>query len=235
MIEKFIHRLWLGPDTMPEEYAEYGRQWQQMNPDWTLLEWTYKNIDLGAMINRNSWDIAEMTAKAQIPMDHQRAVAVQRADILSYELVYRFGGVYLNTDIQPIRPLDELVEQTGERAFACYEGEYNGRRYLVNAVLGGPKKHPFWKACIEDLPIRFFNSFGAPMETTTGPHLVTDIFERGWPEDQFVALDEYYFNPVHFGDIETGGDASDRVEWAKEQGAYGLHHWGHRKDQAKYG
>jgi mannosyltransferase OCH1-like enzyme len=234
MIEKKIHRLWLGPKPMPEHYVEYGRQWQEMNPDWEVIEWNAETIP--DVINVDIWDAVGKMAKSSITMDWDRAIAVQRADVLGYELIWRFGGIYMNCDIQPIQPLDGLIAQTGERAFACFEGYYNERRYLVNAVLGGPKEHPFWKDCIDTLPARYLNMMFAPMEQTTGPHLITDVYERGWYKrtDEFVALEEYYFNPVHFRDIAVGQDASDRVEWAREQGAYGLHHWGHREDQANY-
>jgi mannosyltransferase OCH1-like enzyme len=233
MIPKKFHRLWFGPNPMPEKYVEYGRQWEEMNPGWTLIDWTDETIP--EIINKNIWDAIGQWPKSSIRMESNRAIAVQRADVVSYELIWRYGGVYLNADIQPLRPIEELLEETGDRAFAAYEGEYNGKAFLVNAVLGGPAEHPCWRECVDELPGRYLTMITSPMEMTTGPHLITDLYDRRWrKQDNFIALPRDYFNPVHFGEIEAGQDASDRVEWAKSLGAYGLHHWGHREDQGQY-
>lgn len=231
---KKIHRLWLGPKPMPRKYIEYGLQLVDMNPGWTVYEW--RANDIKEIINKSVWDAIGQTPKSSIPMDRDRAIAVQRADVLGYELIWKHGGIYMNCDIQPLRPFDELIEEVGDdAAFAGYEGVYNGRKFLVNAVLGGPPKHPFWGRCIADLDARYFNGWQRPMEQTTGPWLVTETFEHWNQEDgKFVDLPQHYFNPVHFHQIETGGDASDRVDYAKSLGAYTLHHWGHREDQINY-
>jgi mannosyltransferase OCH1-like enzyme len=219
---------------MPEHYVEYGRQWQEMNPDWEVIEWNAETVQ--EPINKDVWDAIGKFPKSSITMDRDRAIAVQRADVMGYEIVYEHGGIYLNCDIQPLRPMNELIEETGDKAFACYEGEYNGKWFLVNAVLGGPRHHEVWEECIRELPLRYFRMYLSPMEQTTGPHLITDLYDRIYRKrpDVFAALPRHYFNPVHFGEIPVGQDASDRIDWAREQGAYGLHHWGHREDQANY-
>lgn len=233
MIPKKIHRLWLGPNPMPDKYVRYGEQFKEMNPDWEYIDWNTDNLP--DIINADIWENIGNMPKSSITMDPQRAIAVQRADVLGYEIIYKHGGIYFNCDIEPLRPMDELIAETGDDAFAGWEGEYDGRWFLVNAVLGGPAEHEFWADCVNELPMRYLNMFFAPMEQTTGPHLITDIYERKWRgRPGFTPLPREHFNSVHFGEIAVGQDASDRVEWAREQGAFGLHHWGHREDQANY-
>lgn len=218
---------------MPDKYKAYGEQLQELNPGWEYTEWNLDNMP--PIINQSTFDAIAGMPKSSITMDPARAIAVQQADVLGYEIVYQFGGIYLNTDIQPLRPFDELLEETKDTAFACWEGLYGDRWFLVNALLGGPKGHRFYGDIIDELPLRYLNMFMAPMEQTTGPHLITDIYERKWQKNPgFTALPKHYFNPVHFGEIEIGQDASSKVEWARQQGAFGLHHWGHREDQANY-
>ena len=43
-VPKLIHRAWFGPREMPREYVEYGQRWEELNPDWHLIDWTYDMV-----------------------------------------------------------------------------------------------------------------------------------------------------------------------------------------------
>jgi len=68
-----------------------------MNTGWTLHIWTDDNLP-SPILNRRAWDAC--LAIGGVPG------CVMRADILRLELMARVGGVYLDTDIKPVRPLD---------------------------------------------------------------------------------------------------------------------------------
>jgi len=224
-VERLVHRLWLGPKPMPERYIEFGQQWQDLNPNWQVIEWTRK--DLPPMRNQSVLDDIARRPRSSIPMDFDRAVAVQSSDVIYYELMERFGGVCLNVDIEPLRPLDDLMEITGENAWATFEDDY----YLVNCAYGGPKGHPFWKRLNDVLPENYYARYNEYMQHQTGPHLLT----RVWHErDDLLALPRETFNYVHHGSIPVGGNADDWRDQAVAVGAFGLHHWSHREDQGKY-
>lgn len=226
-MDKIIHRLWLGPNPMPEAYVSYGLQFQEMNPDWKVIEWTQHTIP--ELKNKAVWDAIGKNPRSSIPMEPNRAIAVQRSDVVYYELVERFGGIALNVDIEPLRPMNELLQIVEENAWATYEDD----RYLVNCAYGGPKEHPFWAALVEELPRRYF-SMSDPkwfMQHQTGPHLLSEMWHsRG----DILALPKSTFNYVYHFDIPAGGNASRWRKKALEAGAFGLHHWSHREDQGKY-
>jgi mannosyltransferase OCH1-like enzyme len=155
---------------------------------------------------------------------HPISVAVQQADVVGYELIWRYGGLYVNCDIQPVRPLDGLLARVGEDAYACFEDE----NFLVNAAIGGPARHPFWKAVIDALPERYWARRRDQMNEVTGPHLLTQVW-RSWEFDGFTALSRETFNPIHFHQVPLGGDADGLFqETSLPDQTIGVHHWGHR-------
>lgn len=223
--EKLVHRLWLGPKPMPERYVEFGRMWQEQNPGWEVIEWTKETIP--PMRNQFVLDDIARRPRSSIPMDFDRAVAVQSSDVIYYELIEQFGGICLNVDIEPLRRLDELVEIVGESAWATYEDAH----FLVNCAYGGPKGHPFWKALNDLLPTNYRERYNEYMQHMTGPHLLTRVWkERG----DLMALPKETFNYVYHWDIPAGGNADAWRNDAIQSGAFGLHHWSHREDQGQY-
>jgi mannosyltransferase OCH1-like enzyme len=220
-----IHRLWLGPDPMPERYVQFGHDWQMMNPDWHVKEWTWENLP--AMRNQKILDDIAVRPRSSIPMEFNRAVAVQSSDVIYYELVARFGGIALNVDIEPLQPLDKLMGVVGDNAWATYEDS----EYLVNCAYGGPQGHPFWTSLVDELPRNYYARYEEYMQHQTGPHLLTKMWKQ---RGDILALPKETFNYVYHWDIPAGGNADAWKQEAIEAGAIGLHHWSHREDQGKY-
>ena len=105
MIPMQFHRLWYGPREMPQRYKDYGATWPKLNGG-KLTDW----LDYRPAINRALFDTAGTTWQPNAGGGKQdSAVAVQRADIASYELLYQYGGIYLNTDMEARRPLGDLL------------------------------------------------------------------------------------------------------------------------------
>lgn len=222
MIPKRLHRIWLGERDRPKRYDEYWAAWRSMHPDWELTTWTEENLP--ELRNQELYRAVLRTARsAGIEMAHDRAVAVQRADIIAYELVWRFGGVYVNCDMSPLRPLDPLLIHAP--AFAALEDDH----YLCNAVLGGIRGAGLFDHVIKDLPDRMQRYHGAGMEVQTGPHALTEA-ARFFPH-LITVLPRETFYYAHHGDVAYGGDASDYAPAALAAGAYALHHWGHRSQE----
>lgn len=70
-----------------------------------------------------------------------------RADLIRLESVYKYGGVYLDSDVELFRPIDELLSNT---VFTVEENEY----YLMNAIFGAvPENKIIYKALQESLEI----------------------------------------------------------------------------------
>jgi mannosyltransferase OCH1-like enzyme len=209
VIPRIVHRIWLGSDE-PEWTRALAASWEQ--PGWEVLTHHAPPFEL---VNQEIYDRAE-----EIVPDH---VGQLRSDILRYELLARFGGVYVDTDYECLRPIDEVI--AGASCFAAWEEQY---RWVGNTILGSAPGHPFMRNLIAAIPFsveRKRNGARRP-NRLTGPHLVTRI----WREDPFQAtiFDQRQFYP--FGWREIAGHIERPVDpQAQWPMAYGVHWWANQR------
>jgi mannosyltransferase OCH1-like enzyme len=226
-MSRTIHRLWMGPP-MPEDYERFGRSWGDLNPGWTVKDWTKEEVESLDLTNRAIWDHID-THGAISAINHHPLVgkATQLADVAGYELIHRFGGVYVNCDMEPLKPLSRLPVRDDE-AWACIESAH----WVNNGAMGGPAGHPFWQLVIDELPRRFKELPDQAMHITTGPHLLTKIAyqqKEAGVGPQLHILEKNWFNPVLYSQVGIGQDAAAYRRDAIRSGSIAIHHWGHKR------
>ena len=105
-IPKTIHYCWLGRNPKPESVLKCIASWKKYCPDYEIIEWNEDNLDIDShLYSRQAYD-----AKAW-------AFAT---DYFRLWIVYTYGGIYLDTDVQIIKPLDPLLRN---KAFMGFENE----------------------------------------------------------------------------------------------------------------
>jgi mannosyltransferase OCH1-like enzyme len=225
VIPKVLHRIWFGDRERPRLYDHYWQEWQNLHPDWELKTWTEDNLD--GVINQQSYDDVAVSAKSGgTPMSHGRAVAVMRADIVAYELVYRHGGVYVNCDVFPLKSFDPLLVHT---AFMGMEDDV----HICNAVMGGEPGHRLYGDVIERLPLSVIESGGGGMELATGPQFLTRVW-RSDPDYDLTVLPVDAFYPVHHSNVPVGTtDFRPFIDMARAKDSYACHIWGHRSQEGE--
>lgn len=120
MIPRVFHQIWVGPDPVLSGFDEWRESWARNHPGWELRLWTDDNLPAGL---RN-------------PVVYERERhPVERADILRLELVYRFGGVYLDADLECRKPIDPLIDGLD------FFGMYIKPGRVTNTVLGAARGH----------------------------------------------------------------------------------------------
>lgn len=131
-IPKIIHQIWLG-SPLPEEYKAWQKTWKVLHPDWEYILWTDANVGDLKLYNKMFFDNAENYG--------------EKSNILRYELLYQFGGVYVDMDFECIRSLDYLHHTydfyTGIAPLDC------SVLCLNNAIIGSVPGHPILEYCIE--------------------------------------------------------------------------------------
>lgn len=156
-------------------------------PGWEVRQWGDDDIsELFPLANQNIFDRAE-----EIAPDH---VGQLRSDVLRYELLYRFGGVYVDTDLECLRPLDTLLG--GIDCFAAWEAQH---RWIGNTILGCSPGHEAMKAVIEGLPRNVRRRAGSRPNKLSGPQYLSRVFR---PRKDVTVFDEKLFYP--FGWAEAG-------------------------------
>ena len=122
MIPKIIHYCWFGRGEMPELTLKCLASWKKYLPDYEIRIWNEDNF------NVNSYRYAAEAYK-------ERKFAFV-ADVCRLHVLKNIGGVYLDTDVEFIRPLsDEMLQDI---AFTGFEDN------LVSAGIMGSVKDGKW-------------------------------------------------------------------------------------------
>lgn len=224
---KTVHRFWDGPNPMPDRHKFFGYEWARLNPDWNIIDWNVEMwTDVHQSLNQEVLD--DLANQASYRNADLVANATHVADVLAYEIIYQFGGLYVNTDIRPIRPMAHLIDLYPELEgipAAPREDDY----WVVNAAIWSPQpQNPFWRKVIDELPNRYFSMPGAYMNATTGPHLLTSVHESN-PGELFV-LDRQTFNPIHWSEFGYGDLPTYELDQFPDL-TIGVHEWFHRTNQ----
>lgn len=103
-IPKVIHYCWFGRNPLPERYVRWMESWKKCCPDYEIVEWNEDNYDIHA--NRYMSEAYEAGKWGFVP------------DYARLDIIYRYGGVYLDTDVELVRSLDDLLQ---ESAFAGFQ------------------------------------------------------------------------------------------------------------------
>lgn len=103
MIPKKIHYCWFSGKEMPEEYQNYIKSWQKICPDYEIIRWDESNYDITQ--NRYMFNAYQEERWGFVP------------DYARFDIIYREGGFYLDTDVELIRSLDFLREEEAYMGF----------------------------------------------------------------------------------------------------------------------
>lgn len=129
MIPKTIHYVWVGNSKKPENIKKCIRTWKKEYKDYKIIEWNERNFD----INSNSY-VKEAYAQKKWAFV---------SDYIRIWAIYNYGGIYFDTDIIAVKPIDDLLQN---KAFVGYENSYAP----FTAVFGAEPKHPFIGRILEE-------------------------------------------------------------------------------------
>ena len=103
-IPKIIHYCWFGGKQMPELALRCIESWKKYLPEYELRLWNEETFDL------------DMYPYAREAYDNRKFAFV--TDVVRLWALERFGGVYMDTDVEILRPLGDLMNLP---AFTGYE------------------------------------------------------------------------------------------------------------------
>lgn len=189
-IPRILHRT--VPAETTAEVEGYWARFEQLHPDWSLR--THRDP-----LNPAEWPLTA-------PHWSKASNGAQLADLIRLEALIRDGGVYVDSDVEPLRPLDSLLTVP---AFAAWED----RNCVPNAVLGAVPGHPAIRACLDEMLLRL------PGPTwEAGPGVTTAVLPG---RCDVLLLPPGSFYPYHYREKERRGeDFATSQPWA-----FAVHHW----------
>ncbi len=104
MIPKIIHYCWFGHNPLPPLALKCIASWKKYLPDYEIKEWNEENFDVNI-----------------IPYTREAYAAGKYAFVTDYArfwILYKYGGIYFDTDVEMIRPIDDIIAAGG---FMGYE------------------------------------------------------------------------------------------------------------------
>lgn len=123
MIPKKIHYCWFGGNPLPDDAIKCIASWKKFLPDYEIIEWNESNFAVNAIAYTKE---AYEAKKYAFVSDYAR-----------FKILYEYGGLYFDTDVELIGPLDEIIKRGAfmgiEKSLATTKGDgWIG----VNAGLG---------------------------------------------------------------------------------------------------
>lgn len=214
MIPKIIHQIWFGKLPVPSE----TKTWDITNPDWEHKIW------------RNPLP-RYATRAFKLGNGHYN----MQADIIRLELLYKYGGVYCDTDMvifKSINPIFENSKPDIDEFYICYEDEKGHPGLLANT----------WMACNPGNPtliylIRLLNEIKPlhirqngdiwAQSTKTGPKFLTDHVQDRL--HLFTILSDSLFYPEWCDTKNRNPKSEDYPD------SYGFHLWAHSNKLKAHG
>ncbi len=185
-IPRVIHQTWKTTD-IPDQYLDCVNSVKACNSGFEYRLWT-------DMDNREF-----IAAKCAwfLPIYDAYRHAIERADAVRYFILYTYGGVYIDLDMECLRPIEQLLENAD--VFLSVEAGPNITDQVIsNAFMACPAGHPFFLNIINNLgnntrdDITFADVFNI-----TGPDMVSRMYLRH--------SEDYRFNIISLDDICPAG------------------------------
>ncbi len=145
MIPKTIHYCWFGRGEKSPLMKKCIKSWKKYCPDYEIIEWNEDNFDVDSVL----WTKQAYEAKKWAFV----------TDYVRLWVLYNYGGVYMDTDVEVRRPIDRflthsafsgfesiesvptgiMAAEKGHPTMALWFSYYEGREYLID---GKPDKNP---------------------------------------------------------------------------------------------
>lgn len=169
MIPKIIHYCWFGRNPLPSSAKRCINSWKKYLPDYEIKEWNEDNFDVNC-----------------IPYTRDAYAAKKYAFVSDYArfwVLYHYGGVYFDTDVEVIRPMDEFI---AKGPFMGWEKPGSTGVYSIAPGLGlaANKEQPIYQEILHGFEhLNFYNENGERNNYSMIP-LVTDLLtQKGLKKD----------------------------------------------------
>lgn len=171
---RIIHQIWFNfsgdpiDNNVPEKLRPLQQSWVDKHPTWRYVLWSRPKAD-EFLAQHFGWFL---------PVWQSYKSDIYRVDALRYFIMYWFGGAYIDIDAECHRPIDELADHQ-----VVLVSTPHSKLWLSNYFIMAHKGHPFFKYCIEQLPVvansgvHWANSFISTM-TMAGPMFLTWCYMR---------------------------------------------------------
>lgn len=157
-IPKVIHYCWFGKNPLPKSALTCIESWKRYCSDYEIIEWNETNFD----INSNHY--------VKEAYENKKWAFV--SDYVRLKVIYDYGGIYLDTDVELIQSLDSLLDYEG------FMGFQNKETVATGLGFGAVINHQVIRYLLEDYQDIPFMKEDGTMDMTPCPDRNTSCLER---------------------------------------------------------
>ncbi len=190
MIPKIIHYCWFGDAPKSKLVHKCVNSWIKHCPEYKLIEWNELNFNISntPLYVRQAYE-AKMWAFV--------------SDYVRLYVLYNYGGIYLDTDVELIKPIDKFLDHN---AFWGFEDEV----HISTAVIGSKTNNKWIGYLLSDYDNREFIRNDSTYDLTTNVNIITNKIQEKYKVklrnsyqefDDFVLYTKDFFCPKSY---ETG-------------------------------
>ena len=165
-IPKIIHYCWFGNGPEGPLTAKCIESWKKFCPDYEIRRWDENSFNL---------DTVRYTREA-----YEARKYAFVSDYVRLWALYRYGGIYLDTDVELVRPIDELLEYPGFVGLEYSAQTPYGRKLLVNtgSGVGAEAGNGIIRMMMDTYDVHGFIKDTGDLDMTPCTHRVTPSFSR---------------------------------------------------------
>ena len=154
MIPKKIHYCWFGGNPLPELAKKCIASWKKYCPDYEIVEWNESNFDV------SHWDYTREAYEAK------KWAFV--SDVARLYALVNFGGVYMDTDVEVLKPLDDIL------AYDAVSGFETGNQ-IPTGLMACCANHPLFEELLEEYNDAHFIKQDGTFDMTTNVVRITNV------------------------------------------------------------
>lgn len=185
-IPKKLAHIWIGPLEPPKDWMQ---TWIDQH-----LDWDYE------LYGNDYLKSTSFETQAQIDEYWKRGSYAGVADLMRYEILYKYGGLMPEADSLCLHNMNELFCDDKE-LYTVYENEFV-RGELVSPILASSKNNPFLRLLIDELktiePTRLIEPW-----KQTGNLFVAQMIRKHEPD--ITVWPSHYLIPQHYEGIVYDG------------------------------
>lgn len=191
MIPKIIHYCWFGRGPLPELAQKCIASWKKYLPDYEIKEWNEDNFDV---------NIIPYTAEA-----YQAKKYAFVSDYARFWILYKYGGIYFDTDVEVIRPIDDIVERGNFMGFETdpklqVKADASEARVNPGLGLGVAPGLGIIKKMLDYYEGRHFEFIPGGIGQLTIVHIATEVLRKaGLKQQQGIQqVDDMWIYPAEY-------------------------------------
>lgn len=157
MIQKKIHYCWFGRNPLPPLAVRCIESWRRYCPDYEIKEWNEDNFDL----NYNDYVKEAYEAKKWAFI----------TDVVRLHALFTEGGIYMDTDVEVLKPLDNLLQYEAVSGF-----ESPSR--IPTGLMACREGHPLFEELLHEYDGLHFKRPDGSLDLTTNVTRITNTCSK---------------------------------------------------------